>query len=109
MEFDSRATLCAMPAAAPAKDRKANRTALAREARRIAQEVEGLYISLSEKGDLANIRRYMIVHEGGAPNFDLLQTAKALRCYAGTLLLISGAPPLSETSADTVSPRQSEP
>ena len=53
-------------------DRKARRAALAQEARRIASEVEQLYISLAEKGDLSRIRSF-----DGVPNFDLLQTAKA--------------------------------
>jgi hypothetical protein len=32
----------------------------------------------------------MITHREGVPSFDLLQTAKALRCYAGTLLTMTG-------------------
>jgi hypothetical protein len=40
-------------------DRRANRTALAREARRIAEEVEGLYIQLEQVGALARVRHYM--------------------------------------------------
>jgi len=80
-----------MPAAVPSSDRKANRTALAREARRIADEVESLYISLEQVGALASIRRHMNTHQEGVPHFDLLQAAKALRCYAGTLLAITGA------------------
>lgn len=80
-----------MAATVPATDRKASRAALAREARRIAEEVEGLYISLAQKGDLASIRQYMLAHQEGVPNFDLLQTAKALRCYAGVLSLMAAA------------------
>jgi len=38
-------------------DRRANRTALAREARRIA-EVEGLYIQLEQVGALSRGRHY---------------------------------------------------
>lgn len=75
----------------PAQDQKTKRTALAREARRLADEAENLYIQLEQVGALARIRQYMIVHEEGVPRFDLLQTAKALRCYAGVLSLIASA------------------
>ncbi len=78
-------------ASAASLDQTADRTALAREARRVAEEIEGLYISLEQIGALATIRRYMISHQEGVPQFDLLQTAKALRCYAGVLSLISSA------------------
>ena len=90
-QFASRATLCSMPTAAPATDRKVSRTALAREARRIAEEVEGLYIQLEQIGAITSIRRYMIAHQEGVPDFDLLQTAKALRCYAGVLSMMAAA------------------
>ena len=81
-----------MPAPADATvARKATRTALAREARRIADEVESLYIQLEQIGTLSTIRKYMIVHQEGVPRFDLLQTAKALRCYAGVLSAIAAA------------------
>jgi hypothetical protein len=72
-------------------DRRANRTALAREARRIAEEVEGLYIQLEQVGALARVRHYMVTHQEGVPQFDMLQAAKALRCYAGVLSLIASA------------------
>jgi hypothetical protein len=72
-------------------DRRANRTALAREARRIAEEVEGLYIQLEQIGTLARVCHYMVTHREGLPQFDMLQAAKALRCYAGVLSLIAGA------------------
>lgn len=90
-----------MPAPAPADQaRNATRSALARDARRLAEEIEGLYIQLEQIGALAAVRRYMIRHEEGVPNFDLLQTAKALRCYAGTLSLMAStiaksAPPVA--------------
>lgn len=74
-----------------AVDRRANRTALAREARRISEEVEGLYIQLEQVGALARVRHYMVTHQEGVPQFDMLQAAKALRCYAGVLSLIASA------------------
>jgi hypothetical protein len=80
-----------MTPATVSTDRKARRTALARAARRIADEAENLYIQLEQIGALARIRQYMIIHEEGVPRFDLLQTAKALRCYAGGLSLIASA------------------
>jgi hypothetical protein len=81
-----------MPAS-PATDRRAQRTALAREARRLADEAENLYIQLEQVGALARIRQYMVIHEEGVPRFDLLQAAKALRCCAGVLSLIATAAP----------------
>jgi hypothetical protein len=33
----------------------------------------------------------MVTHQEGAPPFDMLQAAKALRCYAGVLSFIAGA------------------
>lgn len=63
---------------------------IAREARRIADESEGLYVALAEKGDLASIRRHMTVHQEAAQQLDLLLTAKTLRSYAGVLLTIAG-------------------
>jgi hypothetical protein len=75
--------------AATSAERKAKRTALAREARRLADEVESLFIQLAECGALAVIQRYMICHSEGNPTLDLLHTAKALRAYAGTLTLLS--------------------
>jgi len=75
----------------PVADRRANRTALAREARRIAEEVEGLYIQLEQVGALARVRHYMVTHQEGVPRFAMLQAAKALRCYAGVLSLIASA------------------
>jgi hypothetical protein len=86
-----RATLPAMSIAAATADRKVKRTALAREARRLADEAESLYIELEQAGALAKIRRYMIVHSEGVPQFNLLDAAKALRCYAGVLSMIAGA------------------
>lgn len=80
-----------MPLPAINTDRKAKRTALAREARRLADEAESLYISLEQIGALADIRRYMVTHSEGNPNLDLVQTAKALRSYAGVLSMIAGA------------------
>jgi hypothetical protein len=74
--------------AAPA-DRKANRAALAREARRLAEEMEGLHIRLEQIGAAATIRQYMTTHSEGSPRLDLLQTAKALRCCAGVLSLLA--------------------
>jgi hypothetical protein len=68
-----------------------NRTALAREARRIGEQVEGLYIQLEQVGALARVRHYMVTHREGVPQFDMLQAAKALRCYAGMLSLITSA------------------
>lgn len=73
----------------PATDRRANRTALAREARRLAEEMEGLYIQLEQIGALATVRHYMTTHSEGTPRLDLLETAKALRCYAGVLSLLA--------------------
>jgi hypothetical protein len=83
-------------------DRRANRTALAREARRIAEEVEGLYIQLEQVGALARVRHYMVTHQEGVPQFDMLQAAKALRCYAGVLSLISPSETKQKPVADKV-------
>jgi hypothetical protein len=85
-----------MPATAD-QARNVTRSALARDARRIAEEVEGLYIQLEQIGALATIRKHMVIHQEGVPRFDLLQAAKALRCYAGVLSLIAGTTPRSET------------
>jgi hypothetical protein len=79
-----------MPAS-PTADRRANRTALARDVRRIAEEIEGLYIQLEQAGALATIRQFMVRHQEGVPNFDMLQASKALRCYAGALSLMTTA------------------
>jgi len=61
---------------------------LARDARRIAEEIEGFYIQLEQIGALATIR-----YQEGVPSFDMPQASKALRCYAGVLSLIAGASP----------------
>jgi len=90
-----------MPASATA-DRRANRTALARDARRIAEEIEGLYIQLEQVGALAAIRQFMIRHQEGVPGFDMLQAAKALRCYAGVLSMIAAAAPKPKVPADSL-------
>jgi hypothetical protein len=84
----------------PTADRRANRTAVAREARRIAEEIEGLYIQLEQIGALAAIRQCMLRHQEGVPHFDPLQAAKALRAYAGVLSLMAILSPacLDETS-----------
>jgi hypothetical protein len=74
--------------AAPA-DRRATRAALACEARRLAEEMEGLYIQLEQIGALATIHQYILNHSEGSPRLDLLQTAKTLRCYAGVLSLLA--------------------
>jgi hypothetical protein len=84
-----------------AADRRANRTALAREARRIAEEVEGLYIQLEQVRALARVRHYMVTHQEGVPQFDMLQAAKALRCYAGVLSLIAAPPSKPKVVTDT--------
>jgi hypothetical protein len=76
-----------------AGDRRVKRTALARAARRLADEAENLYIQLEQVGALKDIRRYMTIHSEGNPRLDLVQTAKALRCYAGVLSLIASATP----------------
>ena len=71
------------------QDRKTKRTALSREARRLADEMESLYIQLEQVGALVTVRQYMTTHSEGSPRLDLLQTAKALRCYAGVLSLLA--------------------
>jgi hypothetical protein len=63
-----------------------------REARRLAEEMECLYIQLEQIGALATIRQYMLNHSEGSPRLDLLQTAKTLRCYAGVLSLLGSSP-----------------
>ncbi|HWY05310.1 MAG TPA: hypothetical protein VNY24_00515 [Candidatus Acidoferrales bacterium] len=73
----------------PVQDRKTKRTALSREARRLADEMESLYIQLEQIGALATVRSYMTTHSEGSPRLDLLETAKALRCYAGVLSLLA--------------------
>jgi hypothetical protein len=80
-------------------DRRANRTALAREARRIAEEVEGLYIQLEQVGALARVRHYMITHQEGVPQFDMLQAAKALRCYVRDQTFFDGSRTYTKRSA----------
>ena len=50
--------------------------------RRAQGDANGFYEGAGQDGRLAKIRRYMIVHSEGVPQFDLLHTAKALRCYA---------------------------
>lgn len=77
--------------AAPA--RKATRSALARDVRRIAEEVENLYIQLVQIGALADVRRYAVAHPQEIPRLDLVQMARALRCYAGALSVIAAASP----------------
>jgi hypothetical protein len=81
----------------PTADRRANRTAVAREARRIAEEIEALHIQFEQIGALTAIRQYMIRNQEGIPNFDMLQAAKALRCYAGVLSMIASATPPPES------------
>ena len=90
VELAPRVTLPPMPTPS-AMDRRASRTALAHEARRIAEEVEGLYIQLEQVGALARDRHYMITHQEGVQQFDMLQASKALRCYASVLSLIASA------------------
>jgi len=75
----------------PTADRRANRTIVAREARRVAEEIEDLCIQLKQIDALAAIRQYMERHQEGVPNFDMLQAAKALRCYVGVLSMIASA------------------
>jgi hypothetical protein len=40
----------------------------------------------------------VIIHSEGIPQFDLLHTAKALRCYAGILSTIASATTQSKTA-----------
>src|ERR1700732_2291568 len=80
--------------------RKATRSSLASDARRIAEEIEGLYIQLEQVGALTTIRKHMTVHQEGVPRFDLLQAAKALRCYAGVLSMISAVTPKPKLSTE---------
>ena len=70
-----------MSTAAVNTDRKATRTALAREARRLADEVEDLYIQLEQVGALREVLRYGISHPQEIPRVDLVQVARALRSY----------------------------
>lgn len=86
--------------ASPAADRRVNRAALARDARRIAEEIEGLYIQLEQVGALAAIRQFMIRHQEGVPSFDMLQASKALRCYAGVLSLMTAAAAKPKAAVD---------
>lgn len=82
----------------PTADRRANRTIVARKARRVAEEIEDLYIQLKQIDALAAIRQYMERHQEGFPNFDMLQAAKALRCYVGVLSMIASAMPRPDGS-----------
>jgi len=82
-------------------DKTAARTSLVRDARRLAEEIENLYISLAQSGALAAIRRHMVIHKEGYPSFDLLQAAKALRCYAGVLCLFAAPTASSKPTAGT--------
>ena len=71
--------------------RRVLRTGLARDARRLADELEKLFVELEQVGMLASIRRYMIIHSEGLSGFDMLQAAKALRSYSGVLTLVSAS------------------
>jgi hypothetical protein len=95
LQFTWCVTLPSMPES-PARDRRTKRTALSREARRLADEMESLYIQLEQIGALATIRQYMTTHSEESPRLDLLQTAKALRCYAGVLSLIAASQPAAK-------------
>ena len=70
-------------------DRNLTRAALGREARRLAEEIEQLYIQLEQTGNGPTIRQYLTTHSEGSQRLDLLQTAKGLRCYAGVLSLLA--------------------
>jgi hypothetical protein len=69
--------------AAPA-DRKAKRAALAREARRVAEEMEGLYIQLEQIGALATILQYMLNHSEGSQRLHAMPDSK--KGFLGTQL-----------------------
>jgi len=84
-------------ASAVSVDQEANRAdlfrkvALVHQVRRLAEEIESVHLLLDHAGALAEIRRYSQVHCEQIPDLDLLQTAKTLRCYAGTLSSLTGA------------------
>lgn len=76
------------------------KVALVHQVRRLAEEMESLYLLLDHAGALVEIRRYSQVHCEQIPDLDLLQTAKTLRCYAGTLSSITSAKAKPEPVAD---------
>jgi hypothetical protein len=93
-ELATRTTLRSMPAPSSTEQaRKTARTAIARDARRIADDIESIYIRLQQIGTLSAIRKYMVLHQEGVPHFDLLEAAKGLRCYAGVLSMIASGTP----------------
>ena len=97
-----RVTLPSMAAIASV-DQITDRTALAREARRLADEMEGLCGQLQKTGALFDIRRFMQLHSMGNHGMDMLDAAKTLRTYAGILSAISSAPQ-QQTPAEPVKP-----
>jgi hypothetical protein len=83
------------------------RVALVHQVRRLADEIDSLHFLLDHAGALVEIRRYSQVHSEQIPDLDLLQTAKALRSYAGTLSVIASTAPKSKPASDSqpASPR----
>ena len=79
-------------ASAVSVEQTADRTALAREARHLADEMENLCGQLQKTGALTAIRQFMQLHSQGNPGLDVLDAAKTLRAYAGVLSAISPAP-----------------
>ena len=85
-------------ASAVSVDHRANRPAsvreiaLARQARRLADELESLSREFEKTDALSAIRRFMELHEEGNPSFDMLDAAKNLRSYAGILSLVTKSP-----------------
>jgi hypothetical protein len=92
-------------AATTSVDQTADRTALLRKValvrrvRCLVDQVESLYSEFDQSGALVEIRRYSLIHDEQIPPLDLLQIAKLLRCYAGTLSLIAKTAPKPEPPA----------
>jgi hypothetical protein len=84
-------------------DQAKESTSLAREARRLADEMESLCGQLQKTGALTAIRRFMQLHAQGNLSMDILDAAKTLRTYAGILSAISSAPQ-QQTPAGPVKP-----
>lgn len=90
-------------AATASVDQTTDRAALAREARRLADEMEIFCGQLQKTGALTDIRRFMQLHSQGNHGLDMLDAAKTLRAYAGILSAISSAPQ-QQTPAGPVKP-----
>jgi hypothetical protein len=72
---------------------------LIHDAQRLADEIESLLGQFQRIDALSAIRRYTALHSVGNPNFEMLNAAKNLRCYAGILSIIARTSPKPETGS----------